>query len=137
MQVNLRALTRWSLIVFIVATVATGVLFFTQPGKDYEKVRATITDVEEIYGTDNEGMATTEYRYFVDYTVDGTDYMRVALDVSAPDYEVGQAIEVFYDPANPSVIRGDSSGMMLYMGIVAGVALVVFVIGFIAGGRRI
>ena len=137
MQINMRALTRWSLIIFVLMAVTTGVLYFMQPGKGYEKVQAVITDVEEIEGTDSEGMADTDYRYFVDYTVDGKGYTRIELDISDPSYEVGKSIEVFYDPADPSVIRGDVSGMMLYTGIVAGASLAVFVVCFIAGGRRI
>ncbi|MBT1166882.1 DUF3592 domain-containing protein [Bifidobacterium simiarum] len=63
------------------------------------------------------------------YGVDGRSYeQRASVASSPPRYEVGQAVTVRYDPADPSryVVEGDNAALILYT------AITVMCLGFTA-----
>ncbi|MBT1163589.1 DUF3592 domain-containing protein [Bifidobacterium felsineum] len=51
------------------------------------------------------------------YSADGQTYeQKFSISSSPPQYKVGQAVTILYDPANPSryVVKGDNSALLLH-----------------------
>ena len=123
------------LILLALVAMAVGVYtgFFATRG--FESTTATIERIEE----DENWVGTDEkdkhYIAYVTYTVNGQTYTE-ALDSYAPSYEVGKAVKVKYDPANPATVRSASLGFSLYLIGIGAVLIVAAVVTMIKNGQQ-
>lgn len=126
------------LILLVAGLIAGGLgcymMFFE--GKDYVETKAVIADVqEEEIGTDEDGLPEYNYIVTVDYSVDGKSYSS-ELGYYQDGYVEGKEISIFYDPADPTKIKGDyKGGFALYLLILGPVLVLLAVIVFIKGAR--
>ena len=102
--------------------IICGVIFFNanRQNQDYEKTEATVIDVEleQEAGTDSEGNhVDASYTVKVKYTVDGKEYEAELNGVGKSD--VGDKMDIFYDPEDPSRVTMTKS-LILPMAIIAG-----------------
>lgn len=83
------------------------VSFFHTNG--YVATTGTITRIEVDHhpGVQKTGSKTTE-KVYVEYKVDGVRYESMS-DIYDSSYHVGKEIKIFYDPADPSRIRGEGT----------------------------
>ena len=87
---------------------------------------AEITEVKERVMRRN-GVITREYVPTISYIIDGTTYSRkYAKGYRGDEYQVGQTIDIQYNPNNPEEINtlgtsNQSDKIMLIIGIVIGV----------------
>lgn len=104
-----------------IVAIAGGIYltFFHSAG--FEKTQGTIVALEE--GSSDEG--TQRYIATAEYVVDGTTYAN-KLDVESATYQIGQTVEVLYDPKNPSVVH--SGGFFGVYVLGAGVAILALII---------
>jgi len=79
-------------------------------------VSGTVTDF--VTGTDSKG--NTNYKPVVEFTtLDGQAYKYTSnISNNPPAYQVGQKVDIYYDPANPEnvVIAGQSGTIYLIIG---------------------
>ena len=80
----------------------------------------SITEDPDTFGEDS-----PSYIVIVSYKADGSEYTS-RLDSYSPSYKEGKTIDVFYDPADPSIVHG-GNGMGIYA-LVVGAALTAFVV---------
>ena len=91
--------------------------------QNYIKTESTVIDVkltQEAY-TDAEGnIVEAEYSATVKYTVDGKEYTDTLDNVGK--YNIGDTIEIYYNPSDPSQITQTKSIVLPIVIIVAGAA---------------
>ncbi len=93
----------------------------THEGKGYLPTTGVIDHIDKVFtGLDDDGHEEYDYEVYVNYTVDGKAYTSLS-NFYAPDYEAGKEIKIFYDPADPSRIVGDSKGFMIYTIVIGAV----------------
>ena len=91
--------------------------------QNYIKIQATVTEVneEEDIVTDGDGNhTTTVYNVTVSYEVDGKEYTNKLDNVSK--YKVGDKMDIYYNPSNPSQITQTKSIILPICLVIAGVA---------------
>ncbi len=99
------------------------VYFFESRG--FVKTEAVIYQIdEEFTGYDADDQAEYDYDVYVHYTVNGERYSEKS-DYYEGSYEVGKSITIYYNPANPHEIHGDSQNVGIYL-MVVGAALAAF-----------
>ena len=89
--------------------------FFQTRG--FVRTTAKIEQIEETWtGMDEDGHDQYDHEVWVSYTVDGVT-RQGKLDTYSSDYEVGKRVRIYYDPADPEKIHGDSRklGMVLWI----------------------
>ncbi|MCR4690825.1 MAG: DUF3592 domain-containing protein [Lachnospiraceae bacterium] len=98
-------------VIFILSGVICSLLgvylkFFQTKG--FRSTTAVIDHIEEDYrGKDAEGVADYRHIVYVNYEVNGIAYQGES-DYYESGYREGSRIKIFYDPANPQIIHGDS-----------------------------
>ncbi len=114
--------------VIAVAALVFGVYstFFRSAG--FEKTTATIVSIEKDpdYIPDPDVQNDAQYIVMATYTVDGTEYT-AALDSYSDSYKVGGAVEIRYDPADPTTIHS-GQGIGIYLMIVGAVILILVIV---------
>ncbi len=110
------------LMLLALAALGAGVYTGFFATKGFESTTAVIERIEEDETFVGEDPNDKQYIAYVTYTVDGKEYTE-ALDSYSPSYEVGKAIKVKYDPADPATVRDASLGFSLYL-ILIGAALI-------------
>ena len=121
------------LFLLILGLVVTGAGIYTTffEKKGFVETTAVIDRIEEEEtGTDEDGHTTYTYHVFVRYTVDGKEYYSES-DFFAGNYKEGKEIKIFYDPADPAKIHGDSKGFGIYMMVIGPILIVAAVIVFL------
>lgn len=103
--------------VMTVLLLVVGIVMLSNKKDNYIETTATISEISEV-GTGED----LTYEVFVDYTVDGHRYEHVQLNTYEGSYKVGKEITILYDPANPSVIEGKTSGVIIIL-LFAGAAV--------------
>ena len=104
-------------IVIGVILFGVGLYFSFFETRGFVRTSAKIEQIEETWtGTDEDGHDQYSYEVWVSYTVDGVT-RQGQLDTYSSDYKVGKWIRIYYDPANPERIHGDSRklGMILWI----------------------
>ena len=116
--------TRFLLPLGIILIIFGVVMFvINTKNQNYIKIEATVTDVreEQETNTDEDGTSTTTiYNVTVTYTVDGKEYTGDLNNVSKQ--KVGDKIDIYYDPKDPSHITQTKSLILPIAIIVAGIA---------------
>lgn len=103
--------------------LAAGIYFTFFQGRGYVETKATIVSiVEKEIDTDHE----KDYDVTVRFTVDGKEYSGL-LNQYSPSYDVGDQVDVRYNPADPSDFHGVALGFSIYL-MVIGVAMIAFVV---------
>lgn len=92
----------------------------------YEKVDATIVNIEEYYDSSAEEYSHTVY---VDYEVDGVKYTDKEYGSYNSSMKVGDTVTGQYDVNTPELIQAEGSENIPY--IIGGVGLVVLAVGII------
>ncbi len=124
--------------VFGIILALSGILLFVlyYTGKDKReamtaRVDGTVTFCEQTFFATDE-TSSDEYEVSLTYVVDGKEYERNRVQV-ARSYDIGDRIELAYDPADPSgaelATSVEDAFVMLICGgvlIVAGIAVFVF-----------
>ncbi len=88
--------------------VAAGTYYYTTGSTaDWVLVPGTVTGLRQSQSSDSDGFSSTTYCPNVTFTTaDGEELeVNVAECSSPPAYETGDAVEVYYDPANPEAVR--------------------------------
>ncbi len=104
-------------IVFGVILCGIGLYLSFFETKGFVKTTAVIESIEETWtGTDADGYDQYDHEVWVTYKADGAE-RRGRLDTYSSGYEVGKRIPIYYDPADPEKIHGDSRklGMILWI----------------------
>lgn len=101
----------FALVMAIIAIVGGVYLTFFQ-SRGFVKTQATIVSIEEV-ADEFASADSKEHRVTVEYTVDGVTYTE-ELGAYSPSYAEGKAIDVLYDPKDPSVVHAGT-----FMGIYA------------------
>ncbi|MBP5289418.1 MAG: DUF3592 domain-containing protein [Clostridia bacterium] len=77
---------------------------------------AAVVDFKEELGTDTEGVSSYTYYPIVEFAV-GDRTLQVTLDKGegTPAYDVGEQLDILYDPSNPErvILKGDKSSNVL------------------------
>jgi hypothetical protein len=105
------------------AILVGGILFYfflSHSTSAYEKVSATISDIDYIYH-DNQ--------VYVDYVYQGVSYTHQALDTYMSGWGVGTVLDIYVNPANPQEITGALSGIPAPFFIIGFGCLVVLLMG--------
>ena len=102
------------LMILALAALGAGVYTGFFATKGFKSTTATIERIEEDETFVSADPNDKHYIAYVTYTVDGKAYTE-ALDSYSPSYEVGKAIKVKYDPADPATVRDASLGFSLYL----------------------
>lgn len=109
-----------------IVLIVFGVIMFmiNKENQNYIKTEATVTDVreEQETSTDADGSTstTTIYNVTVNYTVDGKEYTGDLDNVSKQ--KVGDKMDIYYNPEDPSQITQTKSLIFPIVIIVAGIA---------------
>lgn len=100
-------------------------IFFTGRNKNYVETTAVITEIRT-----NRAGSDEDHDVFVAYTVDGQEYNALS-DTYSSSYFEGKEIKIYYNPDDPSVIRGDSKVIGIILTVIGGVltGITVFVAG--------
>lgn len=88
--------------------VGAGMYYYgTASTADWVLVPGEVTGLRTSESTDSDGFSSTTYCPTVAYTTaEGEAFeVNVAECSSPPAYETGDAVEVYYDPANPESVR--------------------------------
>ena len=104
-------------IVFGVILFGIGLYLSFFQTRGFVRTTAKIEQIEETWtGTDEDGHDQYDHEVWVSYTVDGVT-RQGKLDTYSSDYEVGKRVRIYYDPADPEKIHGDSRklGMVLWI----------------------
>jgi len=99
------------------------VFVITLNNQNYIKIEATVADVEEVQETNADGDGTnitTLYNVTVNYIVDEKEYTQTLDNVSK--YEVGDKMNIYYNPENPNQITQSKSIILPIAMIIGGVA---------------
>ena len=126
-----RKTTQILAIVFGVILFGFGLYLSFFETRGFVRTTAIIEQIEETWtGTDGDGYDLYDHEVLVSYTVDGVT-RQSRLDTWSADYEVGKRVRIYYDPADPEKIHGDSRklGMILWIAgpVVAAVSAVTLV----------
>lgn len=98
-------------------------LFFQNRG--YVKTTAVIDHVDKTFtGYDEDNHEEYDYQVYVNFTVDGTDYQAQS-DYYQNGYDAGKEITIYYNPANPQQVHGDSKGFGIYLMILGPILILV------------
>ena len=116
----------------VVVLILVGILFvgasifIIVKDKDtvYEKVDATIVNIEEYYDNNLEEYSHTVY---VDYEVDGVKYTNKEYGSYESSMKIGDTVKGQYDVNTPELIQAEGSENIPY--IIGGVGLVVLAFG--------
>lgn len=115
-------------VVGLIISIIAGMMFFYQDTATYEKVNATITNIE----TEGAGEDTT-YTVYVTYEVDGKKY-ESQLGAHQSNWDVGTVVECEYNVDDPANIRqGDGKIMSLVICLVGVAAFAYGVISLVKG----
>lgn len=116
-------------ILFGMVILTGGILYakyFYDFKQNAEEVTAEITRIEE----DRNVNGDLEYRAYVSYTYDGTDYEDVYLDFFSNSMREGDKITLFCDPKEPEEVMGKSWGGFVSL-ILIGLGAVFVLVGLI------
>ncbi|MCR5041171.1 MAG: DUF3592 domain-containing protein [Clostridia bacterium] len=109
--------------------IAGGILFIVfgfrtvKEMKDFPQTDAVVSHLTREWVPDGEGYETEQITVYVTYTVDGKEYTE-ALQNGKTNYEQGDAIKVYYDPADPTYVSGASkSGATIQLAFGSVIAL--------------
>ncbi|MGX8698578.1 MAG: DUF3592 domain-containing protein [bacterium] len=103
----------------LVVTLAAGVYITFFHSRGFVKSTATIIEIQQESSADGD----ITYSATVEHVVDGKPYIGV-LDSYSSSFRVGKAVQILYDPEDPSVIHA-SDGMGIYL-IVMSAGILVF-----------
>ena len=121
---NFKALIKFTAILFLASIVLLVVVLRKQPNDNYVRTQAVITDMTEEWVYDGEG-DTLQTSYYVDFTANGQQYTHIPLNYAEPKYDVGKQVEIFYNPENPMDIRVNSTGLIVYLIVLASVSFII------------
>ena len=108
--------------------------FFQTRG--FIRTTAKIEQIEETWtGTDEDGRDQYDHEVWVSYTVDGVT-RQSRLDTWSSDYEVGKRIRIYYDPADPEKIHGDSRKLGMVLWIAGPVLAIVSTVTLVRDSRK-
>lgn len=118
----------------VVVLILVGILFvgasifIIVKDKDtvYEKVDATIVNIEEYYDNNLEEYSHTVY---VDYEVDGVKYTNKEYGSYDSSMKIGDTVKGQYDVNTPELIQAEGSENIPY--IIGGVGLIVLAVGIL------
>ena len=125
-------------IVAVLILVVGCVIIFTQP-TNYETTNATIVSIEEDpdYIPDPDTPNDKQYIVKVKYSVDGKEYTS-DYGFYSPSYKEGDAVEIQYDPKDPSKTASPQGSILGYIAIaVGGVLLVFLIVGTILTKKKV
>lgn len=118
------------IVVGLFMSVLGGIGIYKTMTTTYVTSEGTVSKVEEIHGTTNEGdniVEYTSYEIFIDYEVDGVKYEDVGLGEVSDEMKVGDTIAFRYNIEDPSDIASEGGDYILYIVTAAGAA------AFVAG----
>lgn len=114
--------------ILIGMVILTGGILYAKYFYDFkqnaEEITAEITRIEE----DRNVNGDLEYRAYVSYTYDGTDYEDIYLDFFSNSMREGDEITLFCDPEEPEEVMGKSWGSFVSL-ILIGLGAVFVLVG--------
>lgn len=108
------------IIVGIIISAIAGTMFAAPDTGNYEKVNATITNIESRQNGDD-----TEYTVYVKYSVDGKEY-QTELGAYQSNWDVGTDVECEYNVENPAELRTGDGKMMSLIICAVGIVAVIY-----------
>ena len=123
------------LMILALAALGAGVYTGFFATKGFKSTTATIERIEEDETFVSADPNDKHYIAYVTYTVDGKAYTE-ALDSYSPSYEVGKAVKVKYDPADPATVRDASLGFSLYLILIGAALIAVSVFTMVKNGQQ-
>lgn len=127
----------------LIAAMAIGILicvlgvylsFFETRG--FVRTTAIIDRIDQTWsGTDADGVDEYDYDVWVTYSAEGKTYSG-ELDTYSSGYEVGKRIRIYYDPANPEKIHGDSRKLGFILAVAGPVVAVAAAATFIHDRKK-
>lgn len=110
------------IVLFGIALIVFGIIMMSFNTDSYQQTTGTITSVVECPRLPDE---SESYDVGVSYTVDGTRYENTFSGLLG-EYQVGESMKVFYDPADPNVISNARLGIIPLIILGVGVLTLLF-----------
>lgn len=76
---------------------------------NYIKINAQISNIDKIKERDNEGALVETFYVYVDYIYENTEYNDIYLDDWNSNMKIGDSINIFINPNDPTNIEGNLS----------------------------
>lgn len=121
------------IMIFGIIFLAVGIFVLVNGGnmakKCTEPITAEVINIEKSESTDEDGFTSYTYTPIVEYTVgDKTVAKSSGKGASAPEYQIGDKIDLLYNPNNVEefIIAGDNSYKIIgIVGIVVGALVLI------------
>lgn len=112
---------------FSIIFIILGIIGILKPDKEYRVSKGTISNIEEYYDQDG----SLCYSVFINYKAGGRVFTNVEYGAYDSSMKVGDIVNVYYDPQNPSLFQSEGYKKTPYFVIGFGVLFLIIGLFFI------